>query len=539
MKRPEAHSTPKRTRTHLGFAGKLVLFCLPLQACGGGTPTPAAQGSEGASPETTTGATALDAAPAATSTAAAGATPAPSVAGSSATEAPPSPFTPWAQFPTEVKLAPVGDAALIVGPHPVDGNFTFSFLLLSSSGEISSPEGLNMKSPVFAEFQTAAGEWPKSAFMSFITGNGRVGWSQVSQATGRGWKDISANSPRWVDLSVQRWDKGRVLALAVDQFGFDRKPPTFRVVSGTPTRPVPKLARSSVPMPKDGSPGCLSAIVPESFAATPLGHVFVTGPLCADDKPGAKLEYFAPGATKSQTFDITEHPLGEMTAAARAVDDVYLSGTGGPLLHFDGKTITKVSEVPVSGPVSLSAEGTLWVNSGDKLYKQVKGGKWESIALPPKAVASALYVPTDAQPFVLVGKTLYGLSEPPGGVKQYQAEFGQKPTTLSLPKAANPECQHLYALLYGFTKVTPDDYDFPLTRKAIKGQAWLEETRFVVTEDNGKKFFGAIPNDYEVGKRLVAHVQKQVKGSVPVLLCANPKVVRELPIDLRTGEVRK
>ncbi|MEZ4371419.1 MAG: hypothetical protein R3B07_11370 [Polyangiaceae bacterium] len=531
--------TPKDQPTSVShrrslFAAGVCALCLPLQACGGGTPSADAPNP----PDTPALGAPAASAPVASSPAAASVTPASSPDQNPSPKAAPSPLKPWASFPTEVRLEPMGDAAFIVGPHP-EGGFSFSFLLLSSTGEITSPEGLNLKVPQFADFRAAAGEWPKSAFIGYVTGNGRVGWSQTAQATSRGWKDISANSPRWVDVGVQRWDRGRVLALAMDEFGFDRKPPTFRVVAGAPKQPVPKLTRSSVPLPKDGSPGCLSAIVPSNFAATPLGHVFVTGSLCAEEKPVLKLEYFAPGSAKSEMFDLDVPALQDLSAAARSVDDVYLSVGNGPLLHFDGKAITKVGDVPVAAQVTISAEGTLWVNGGDKLYKQVEDGKWESIALPTNESPSGLYVPSDAHAFVQVGKTLYGLSAPSEGVKSYQAEFGQKPSNLSLPKAANSECKHLYALLYGFTKVTPDDYDFPLTRKAIKGQGWLESTRFVVTEDNGKKYFGAIPDDYEIGKRLVAHIKKQVKGSLPVLLCADPKVLRELPIDLSTGEVKK
>ncbi len=508
-----------------------ALTCLGLLAACGGAPAPEAPGEPPAA-STATASAPSSPTPAPVAADAPGPTP------DTAPAPPPSPLKVWAKFPSALGMFPLGTShALLSGPA-VDGGFSFSFLLLSASGEVTSPEGLNSQLPGFADFRTATGSWPKATFIGYITGNGRVGWSQVARATSKGWKSVNVNSPRWVDVSVQAWDKGRVLALSVDQFGFDRKPPTFRVVAGYPARPVPKLAASKVPLPKDGSPGCTSAIIPEGFAATELGHVFVTGTSCAETSKQMFVEYFAPGSTTSKTFEV-EVSGENLSAVARAEDDVFLSA-GGSLLHFNGSALEQVPEVKFATQLALSEQGTVWVGAGDKLYKQAKGGAWETIWMPAGAVASGLFAPDDEHVFVLGGDALYSFAAPSAGVKEFKAEFGQKPSkSISLPKAATPDCRHLYALLYGFTKVTPDDYDFPLTRKAIKGQTWLEDTRFVVTEDNGKKYFGAIPNDYEVGKRLVAHVSKKVKGSVPVLLCADPKVVRELPIDLKSGEVRK
>jgi len=72
--------------------------------------------------------------------------------------------------------------------------------------------------------------------------------------------------------------------------------------------------------------------------------------------------------------------------------------------------------------------------------------------------------------------------------------------------------------------VTPDDYDFPLTRKALRGQTQFAKARFVVTTDNGRKFFGAIPSSYEEGVKLVSRVKAQVPGSTPQLLRAGRRL---------------
>jgi hypothetical protein len=44
---------------------------------------------------------------------------------------------------------------------------------------------------------------------------------------------------------------------------------------------------------------------------------------------------------------------------------------------------------------------------------------------------------------------------------------------------------------------------------------------------------------FELGQRLVKLIEKEVKGSKPQLLCAEPEVQREVKINLSTGEIIK
>jgi hypothetical protein len=94
-------------------------------------------------------------------------------------------------------------------------------------------------------------------------------------------------------------------------------------------------------------------------------------------------------------------------------------------------------------------------------------------------------------------------------------------------------------VLYGFTKVTPDDYDFPLSRKALKGHTEFKDVRFVVTKDYGQKFFSGLAPSFNDAKKLAALIEKEVKGSKPQVVCAEPEILRELKLDLKTGEVQK
>jgi hypothetical protein len=119
----------------------------------------------------------------------------------------------------------------------------------------------------------------------------------------------------------------------------------------------------------------------------------------------------------------------------------------------------------------------------------------------------------------------------------------QRPT--SAPRAqrpasaGSPRCPQNLVILYGFTRVTPDDYDFPLTRQALKGHTELSPVRFVVTRDLGKKYLAAIPPSFPMGQKLVNLIEKEVKGSKPQIVCAVPEIVRELKVDLKTGAIAR
>lgn len=462
--------------------------------------------------------------------------PAPTTSAASAPTPAPSPFHEYARFGKDVTLYPVGDFALLGGPAV----YGFALVLLSATGELDTSDEINRGVPrVLSELHHVVGTWPNATFASYVAANGRVAQSQAMQHGKGGWRDRGVNPARWIDVGLSTWDRGRTLSLSLDSWGFDRQPPKFRVLDGAPRQPVPALARSAQPLPSDGSPGCTSRITPSGFIATRTGHVFVVGTDCDDAGNGAKLEWFAPGKTQGTLIDSPFGGESEAISAAVVSDtEIYLA-YGGKLVLFDGQQFTPQGIAFRPRKLSMSKQGTLWATAGSSVWNKTKGGEWQQLSMPPGVEAMDLFVPSDTQVFVGTGAALYSLTAPTE-VKQLELEWAQTATrSIKVPKAARDDCKQPYALMYAFTKVTPDDYDFPLTRKAVKGQTWLEGTRFVITEDNGKKYFGAFPTDYATGKKLVALIKKKVKGAIPALLCADPKVVRELPIDLKTGEVQR
>ena len=126
-----------------------------------------------------------------------------------------------------------------------------------------------------------------------------------------------------------------------------------------------------------------------------------------------------------------------------------------------------------------------------------------------------------------------------GGELSLAARSGAPAKKPVLPRPGGPHCPRNLVVLYGFTKVTPEDFDFPLTGAALRGHVEFGDARFVITRDLGHKFLSAFVPTFELGKRLQAHIEKKVQGSKPQVVCADPEVLREFPIELRTGELVK
>ncbi|MDC0744004.1 hypothetical protein [Polyangium mundeleinium] len=103
-----------------------------------------------------------------------------------------------------------------------------------------------------------------------------------------------------------------------------------------------------------------------------------------------------------------------------------------------------------------------------------------------------------------------------------------------------PSCKELFVVLYKLAKVAPPDYDFPLTRAAIKGHTELSGVKFAETEEMGRRYFVAFVPSFSLGQKLVKTIQEGVRGSTPQLLCGTPaRTNRDIRIDLRTGEIVK
>lgn len=198
-------------------------------------------------------------------------------------------------------------------------------------------------------------------------------------------------------------------------------------------------------------------------------------------------------------------------------------------------------------------DGSMWAVLDGKLYRVPADGKvFESVVLPSAPDTTG----TGSQDLVAVDVRFTPNGDPvvaAFGDKHYvlvpTKRAPSKPMVAATPKSkvafgdvkpATASCTKPFVVLYGMTKMAPDDYDFPLTRKALKGKSKYKETRFWVTRDAGQRFLIARTATVELGKDLVKDISASVKDSKPQLLCGDPaETIRELKIDLVTGDVVK
>lgn len=407
-----------------------------------------------------------------------------------------------------------------------------------------------------------AGSFPDDAFMAFTTGNGRVGWGELYKWKGGAWVQQGArlaDGNLFVGIAET---KTGLLALSAKFMPFGGGPPfKLHALSGAAPSPLPQLTPSEV---------CGLRVVPQSFRGWKrTGHLFVLGDDC--ERSTATIEWFGPGEAKGhlEALGVTEGHAwaGAPDLVEASTGELYVAGTAvhfrrGPepvLARFDGKAFHRVTH-PFRGAIQSMAatpDGALWVVAAEvddparntlaraKLWRGVPPGAWAEVSLPESLGKSAsvksLAVDGAGELWATTEGALLRTRERPAKVEVLEWEPGKQlvGASFSLPKAATPSCESNFALFYAFTKVTPDDYDFPETRKALKGQRALAGAKLVVVSDGGRKYFGAIMPDFTSGRAIVERVKSEVKGSSPQLLCARPQVVRELTIDLATGAVKK
>ena len=188
---------------------------------------------------------------------------------------------------------------------------------------------------------------------------------------------------------------------------------------------------------------------------------------------------------------------------------------------------------------AVGPDGTLWIAGASTVHRR-DGERWTELALPAPATVDSFAVDDQGVAWVVSGGTLlrHGGAAPVQQVA-VRGRSGAKRARPKLPRPGSSQCAANLVVLYGFTKVTPDDYDFPMTRQAVAGHWELKGTRFFVTKDLGEKFFVAKPPTFDVAVKLQKLVTKKVPGSKPQIVCTDPEIVREVKVDLATGAVQK
>lgn len=458
--------------------------------------------------------------------------------------APSSPFHVIAESPEPFELQTVGNSTYAVGPGVV--------AQVTGKGLVSLGKGRE-DLPVWGVPAFFAGRGDRT-FLSFLTDNGRVGYSVLYERTGDSWKETKTLPLGTIYAGIGPWKNGSLLAATLGvgmQISFQK--PGISVVAG---------ARGGEPRLPKGAKGCPAALFPSAMLSFESGEVLALGPECLP--PSADVSWPAPGdkvvlaswTAGSQEAAVTEVDAGGIAgdtlgrAVGRAPNDVWVSSAGGYtkpfFLHFDGKAFTKDSGAPGEDATSLAvaADGTLYAVFAGALHRRSPAGAWEALLLPDRHRATSVAVAgTDVWVASEIGRgpsgkepaALLHLGPAPAEVQKVPPPAKPAPTYKQL-RPVTASCKSLFVMMYAFTKVTPPDYDFPLTRKALKGRLKYSKARFVVTEDGGRKFFGAFVPDIATGRDLTALIEKEVSGAKPAFVCSDPTVVSELKLDLTTGE---
>ena len=544
-------------RTAVGF-----LACAALGACG-------SSGQKGATSPLA-------------SAAPAGAEPSPSAAPSEAgvaapPPAPPSDFFVVGDTDAELTLSPLGERAILSDAR---------HLFLLDGDEVKADPALmagvdrGENDWAIGRIVRAFGTFPDAAYLSVIRASGRTGLTELWHWEKDKWKLVREKEGSEIGAVVSA--KGRTFALVQHLLFADG---SFELVAG-PRGVLPRLPRS-----KDGGAGggCASSMRVTGAIGLPSGTVVAVGARCDLEETSkepqlavarwgsaqrdAKLEPL-PGVAFNEAVTTTDAtPLAavgenevwlaatlQREEAKRQTSRPYLARFDGASWHDETKALPLAIGALVAGP-----DGTLWATAEGRLFRRPPGGAFAPVVMPrfPTSAGDAreievrevwarsandvwaLGVVTDARAKGADGngatRTVVLHTHAPTA----QAVFpsAQKlDDALSLrrkPKPLDASCATPFVLLFSPTKVAPADFDYPLTRKALKGHSEFADAEFIEWRVGSTRFFGAKVGSNESARALEKLVRKELKGSSPQSVCHDPKPTRTLAIDLATGELKK
>lgn len=549
----------------LWFASSVC--ALSLAACGGGAPPSApASGPSGLSalPGGTGGAAFV---PAALSPA--------SEAPTSSAEEAPSPFVAVAELPYSVRLFAVDGALVAIAEEwsPIDEQTLegggMAMGVIEGNRFVEKPS-MRFPMSMWPQVVDIRGSWPSGVDLLAVGTTGRTGiaehWSLTTEGTWKAKRSRSGSFPAgFADVN------GSLLLVESPAMGPGSFKPELRVVRG------PALVRTQAPIDAacaksfaaEGAPAFWipkTKLMPEGLGATRAGTMLAVGGTACSD--AASVEVWPPSSATSRIVPLPgeKKPWAADAGVVRGsgADDAWI--LYGQVTYYDGSEIRTTPPLPsgFARYAAPAADGGVFVVTGEEraydaalqkvvvktpaILFQLNAARtaWAEVPLGGASPRGIVAVVGGAV-WLSAGTTLYR-SRAAATEKSIALSGGLAPGAKTaavgalrrkLPRPAGPLCPQNLVILYGFTKVTPDDYDFPLTRKAVKGHTELSKVRFVVAKDGGQKFFSAIVPDVGTGKKLVELIERGVAGSKPQLLCADPEILRELPIDLATGEVAK
>lgn len=409
---------------------------------------------------------------------------------------------------------------------------------LEKRDDISRQLGMHFFHPL----QAVYGRWPDVVFADVMGTDGRSGWSELyAMRDGKPFARVAgATLPtHWRFIGVSPWTRGSWLALEVNTMPWGPPPHVrFRSVRG-PASALPVLPRST---PREDCPVDIS---PGNMIAFESGEVFMTGTGCDGE---ALVLTWPAGQTTPQVAKFPgtrEQPWSAGSLTGRSASDVVATWMGRQealAVRYDG-TRWVPFELPYRRESSLTmdGDGTLWQFSSEGAFKK-QGEAWMRVA-PLRfdgrdVQIDQVFSGAQGELWATAGGVLWHSEKPTEALVTLEYEQGQEQRgTISIPRAADWACNDIFVLMYGMTKVTPKNYDYPLTRKALKGHTEFANAEFAETEDGGRHYFGAFVQGLDLARKMATIVESKVPGSKPQVLCVKPRVVRRLTIDMQTGDV--
>lgn len=383
----------------------------------------------------------------------------------------------------------------------------------------------------------AAGSWPDDVTILAVGDTGRAPTAERYTITAgklQGGCKGGCPAGRYVGLIKT---PSSLVAVDAPFMPFGGASPSFTTFHG------PKVTLKSTPAPKDcDSPmgaGGASLKMPIAVGALSDGTILAYGAACEGPKV---IEAWKSGSSSSTLTKLEGEPGESAQFVVSKAGEAWL--IDGTIHHLEGGAWKPVTSPGAGEPAlrgAVAKDGALHVTTPSGLYRRASD-RWEAVELPGDAKPIDLATDKDGVMWLVDGRVLMRERKSPEEAPKVAdaALVNQLPPKAKKPASfGGPKCKDNLVILYGFTKVTPDDYDFPLTRKALKGHSELKDVKFVVTRDYGKKFFAAKAPSFEIARKVAKVIEEGVKNAKPAIVCAQPEVVREVKINLATGDVIK
>lgn len=435
----------------------------------------------------------------------------------------------------------------------------------------------------FSDIQLLGGTWPENAFASLSKPSGRTGFSEIYHWEKDQWKNTENSPEGYMANGFFPWVGGSTLVIKLHGMMSDTQ---IEVRGGQKSGPAPKPAKPAKLPP--GTFGCKSSVRASAMAATPNGYLFIAGNPCdpslfKNATSGLVVERWVPNKQESVIDSISAPTDVDYSAESFTVlsgNEAYLLVTkstknkidGRLILAFDGTNWSPLSLPTDVSPnvISATTDGTIWLGSTHgQIWKKPRGDKWAQVFLPPDIMAKHSPSPANGDSAAAKPRTFpieltavgnddvwFEVKMPSGKAFETYILHTQTPSKelvwpksdeskkaaarLSAATAPSPKCTTPFVLLYTLSKVAPADYDYPATRKALKGHTEFGDVKFIEFQRGNQRFFGArFPDQdgFDRAKKLASIVQQGVPGSSPQVVCHDPEQTRVLKIDLSTGNL--